>query len=58
MLKTIGEQRPVGKAGQSVVKGLMFERLLREATLLLVFGSRPSIKRQLSELFLGPSPSQ
>ncbi len=31
----------------SVVVGNHAERLLREATLLLVFGSRPSIKRQL-----------
>ena len=31
----------------SVVVGTHAERLLREATLLLVFGSRPSIRRQL-----------
>lgn len=33
----------------SVVLGNHAERLLREATLLLVFGSRPSIKRELLE---------
>jgi hypothetical protein len=38
----------VAKQGStSVVVGNHAERLLREATLLLVFGSRPSIKRQL-----------
>jgi hypothetical protein len=38
----------VAKEGsKSVVLGNHAERLLREATLLLVFGSRPKIKQQL-----------
>jgi alkylation response protein AidB-like acyl-CoA dehydrogenase len=37
----------VHDGSRSVVVGNHAERLLREATLLLVFGSRPSIRRQL-----------
>lgn len=38
----------------AVVVGNHAERLLREATLLLVFGSRPSIKRELLATLGGP----
>ena len=42
----------------SVVVGNHAERLLREATLLLVFGSRPSIRRQLlTQLGVSSEPS-
>ena len=45
------------QGSRSVVVGGHAERLLREATLLLVFGSRPSINRELlARLGVGPRP--
>ena len=47
----------VHDGSRSVVAGNHAERLLREATLLLVFGSRPSIRRALvTELGSDPGP--
>jgi alkylation response protein AidB-like acyl-CoA dehydrogenase len=45
----------VSRGSRSALYGDVAERSTREASLLLVFGSRPTIKRALLERLLGPS---